>query len=75
MPKKDILGTEFKKTIVKLRINTLGYICVPSFILKNLFEVSGLNMSKIGILGTEFKKRIVKFRMSTLEYTYVPRLI
>ena len=65
MPKKGIVGTELKKTIVKLGINTCEYLFV------SISKFSGPHLLKNGNLGTKYKKTIIEFKISSLEYPFI----
>ena len=75
-PKKGILGTEFKKTIVKFRIYTPEYSFVLSFILNKAFWSFDTICSQKRYCRTEFKKKtILELKISSLEYPFAPSFI
>ena len=73
-PKKDILGTEFKKTIVKFKISTLNHHFTLTFNKNKVLWSYVTKFAKKGILNT-FHKTIVGFTTDTLKYPHVPSLI
>ena len=56
MPKKVILGTKFKKTIVELKIAPLNTPFYGVSSLTKHFQVLGPSFPKKSILGTKFRK-------------------
>ena len=75
LPKKGIRGTEFKKTIFGIKVNSFEYSFVPSFILSKALWNFGTKLLKNCIVGTKFKKTIVGFEISSLEYYFVSGFI
>ena len=75
LPKKGIRGTEFKKNIFGIKINSFEYSFVPSFILSKALWNFGTKLLKNCIVGTKFKKTIVGFEISSLEYYFVSGFI
>ena len=75
-PKKGILGTEFKKTIVKFRIYTPEYSFVLSFILnKEFWSFDTISSQKKVLQDGILKKTILELKISSLEYPFAPSFI